>query len=224
MINYDIVNTKEKFSKNRSAYSTSIATNSILGALGVSVALLAPTQHVEATRYLPDSYKESLLMRQLYLKEDQTYSKDTRQPKKSIKNNTHILSAQDIVVEFRDQGMPISAIASMARVERKTVYSWINGASIKPENEDRISNIYRHLKKNKVASFGSLYRYINKNVDNNTLAKALSVEDIDFSSVTNLAGQIWPLAEKIEQVQRPKISSDVKSNPVMDDMTEVYFS
>ena len=41
-------------------------------------------------------------------------------------------TVQELAIALRDMGLPISAIAEMSRVGRKTVYSWIDGEVIVP--------------------------------------------------------------------------------------------
>jgi hypothetical protein len=49
-----------------------------------------------------------------------------------------VQTVQDMVVSLRDNGLPISAIAEIAKVERKTVYSWLDGTDVRETNAARV--------------------------------------------------------------------------------------
>src|SRR5271165_6427104 len=58
----------------------------------------------------------------------------------STKISSH--TAQEIVLWFRNEGLPLAAIADIARVERKSVYAWIDGGPIRQPNQERLENLY----------------------------------------------------------------------------------
>jgi len=109
------------------------------------------------------------------------------------------LSAQAIVSCLRDEGLPISAIAELAKVERKSVYSWLNGGAIRQENQSRLEILYDVLFKDKRASLLYLYRYWDKDVGNGiTLRILFSEKKINSNALRQVLSKLWPLAEKYQ--------------------------
>ncbi|WP_457578859.1 hypothetical protein [Ensifer adhaerens] len=67
---------------------------------------------------------------------------------------TPTLSLKDMVADLADNGFPVSLIAELANVERKSVYNWINGTvTPQQETEQRVATVYPLLK----AAFGQNY-------------------------------------------------------------------
>jgi hypothetical protein len=60
----------------------------------------------------------------------------------SPKPEVAVVDVQEMVRSLRDGGMPVAAIAEMARVERKTVYAWLEGGNAHPERESRLAEIH----------------------------------------------------------------------------------
>ena len=56
-----------------------------------------------------------------------------------------VRSNQEMVAALRDQGLPITAIAEMMGVERKTIYAWLDGSAVRDENAARLSTLYQLL-------------------------------------------------------------------------------
>lgn len=60
----------------------------------------------------------------------------------AVSQSQVVRPTHDLVVELRDAGMPMSAIAELVGVQRKTVYSWLNDRIVAdPCNHDRLSEI-----------------------------------------------------------------------------------
>src|SRR5579863_7300752 len=59
-----------------------------------------------------------------------------------------LLTAHEIINWLHDQGLPIAAIADIARVERKSVYAWMKGGLVRPQNQDRLEMLYSFLSNN----------------------------------------------------------------------------
>lgn len=94
-------------------------------------------------------------------------------------------------------------------------------ANLKQENEARINEIHSLLSYKKVASYRNLYRYMNRKVEGETLASALSADVLDHDLVMRLLERLWPLAEKTEKSLASNGSGADKINPVIDGSLEV---
>lgn len=94
--------------------------NPLLPVLSMAVISHAP---------INDSYRESLLMRQLSrdCRRECSNQNITGQQLKSQESIVAESSAHEILVELKNDGFPIATIASMAGVERKTIYAWLDG-------------------------------------------------------------------------------------------------
>ena len=72
----------------------------------------------------------------------------------SVEIVTPTLSLKDMVADLADNGFPVSLIAELANVERKSVYNWIKG-TVTPqrETEERVAEVYPLLRN----AFGQNY-------------------------------------------------------------------
>lgn len=178
---------------------------------------------ISSSAPINDSYRESLLYRQLNRDCKRECSNQNSAQLKSEKNaevSTEI-SAHEILVGLKSDGFPIATIASMAGVERKTIYAWLDGAILKQENEARIYELHSLLNHGKVASYRNLYRYINREIEGITLASALSEDTLDHSQITKLLDRLWPLAKKTERSLAFNDSPSSEGNPIIDESLEV---
>lgn len=194
---------------------------------------LLPLLSLAVVSYSPinDSYKESLLIRQLGFGKA-LYSED--RPKliaSKFEPNTVTdelggieYTPQEMLLDFRDNGIPISAIAAMIGVERKTVYSWIDGSPLKLANEERIVTIHKLLNHNRSASYKSLYRYMNKQVEGVTLAEVLNSTPLDNRLAREILSKLWPIAERMEKSLAASETRAGSRNPAIEELTEAYIS
>lgn len=108
-------------------------------------------------------------------------------------------STKAIISLFRDDGLPLSAIADMARVERKTVYSWLKGGIVRLENQQRLDDLYDLFFTNKQAPLLYLYRYWNQKAYKDLSIKNLVTEkDLNLTSIRQALLELWPLAKKYQ--------------------------
>jgi Putative ATPase subunit of terminase (gpP-like) len=95
------------------------------------------------------------------------------------------LTNQEMVAVLKDNGFPISAIAEMMGVERKTIYSWLDGAAVRDDNANRLASIYQVLKAEADGDFRQVYRVWNQaGPDGRTLRSLLSSDELDLPLVT----------------------------------------
>jgi hypothetical protein len=104
------------------------------------------------------------------------------------KKQTHnVETVQQMIAQLRDSHLPISAIAEMAQVERKTIYAWLDGGNVQTSNQERISTIFNVLKP-VLPHSKSLYRIWNRkliNLDNASLKELLSAQTISTKAISN---------------------------------------
>lgn len=137
------------------------------------------------------------------------------------------LSSNGIVEWLKKEGLPISLIAEITFVERKSVYAWLNGGPIQQYNQARLEEIYSLLKKNKIADLRNLYRFWSRVVPNQRpLSLLFQDKDLDKKSINLVLSHLWPLAEKEQKREFAKhlSSKQIKSNPFLQDIREVTTS
>ncbi len=91
-----------------------------------------------------------------------------------------VIPAGEMARRLRDGGLPIAAIAEICNVERKTVYSWLDGAS--PREPGRLDTIFRLLSPY-ISDLGALHRVWNRTVDGHTLKAMLCAEPLSEPTI-----------------------------------------
>jgi hypothetical protein len=91
-------------------------------------------------------------------------------------------STRDLVGDLRTMGMPISGIAEVVGVQRKTVYSWLNQDAIaEPRNHDRLQAVYDLLRQEPPGSLQFLTRHWERQmIEGGTLKEVLAAESLDL--------------------------------------------
>lgn len=129
------------------------------------------------------------------------------------------LTVQERVSDFRDNGLPVATIAEMAGVERKTVYSWLDGtATPRQEHEDRVAMLHDLLQ----VPFGGNYKVLHRvwksrDSDGLALRDLLTAEDIDLDKVR---GKLAEMAVTISRYARleaskPSVPKVSRNNPAI---------
>jgi hypothetical protein len=131
------------------------------------------------------------------------------------------VTVQEMVSDLRENGMPVAAIAEIARVERKTVYSWLERtANPRQEHEDRVAELHGVLREAFSGNYKVLHRvWKTKGSDGMTLRDLLTVENVDL---VRLQGKLAEMAVTIGRYARleaskptaPKVS---RNNPAIDE-------
>jgi hypothetical protein len=107
------------------------------------------------------------------------------------------LTTADQVERLRTAGLPVSAIAEMARVERKTIYSWLGGKAVSDGNSERMAAVYELLTEQRHPDLLNVYRYWSARMSNGRSLKELLSEDIlDPRAIRQAMAEVIPLAEK----------------------------
>lgn len=133
-----------------------------------------------------------------------------------------VLTVREMVAGMRDDGLPVSAIAEMARVERKSVYSWIDGGDVRDDNQFRVSELYRILHRDRQADFRSLYRLWARPLDGGaTLRSLLSADVLDEAAIRQALDLLWPIARKhMGDARHLGSASTRRSNPLLSAVPE----
>ena len=133
-------------------------------------------------------------------------------------------NAKEIVTWLREEGLPVAAIADISKVERKSVYAWLNGGHTKEHNLERLINIRNLLSEGKQADLRSLYRLWNRQVANNQPLKVLlSQEKLDIAAIKETLTALWPVAKKYMEIDKLRpASTDIGNNPILAEMREAY--
>ncbi len=136
------------------------------------------------------------------------------------------LTAQEMVSWFRNEGLPIAAIAEIVRVERKSVYAWINGGHVQEPNQDRLEKLYNLLSDKKQAELIHLYRFWNRQLMSGaSLGCLLCEESLNVQAIKAALSELWPMAlraKKSAMMHGGKNSG--KGNPFLDEIGEVFIS
>lgn len=139
---------------------------------------------------------------------------------------TGSLTAQKIVSWFRNEGLPVAAIADIARVKRKSVYAWVNGGLIREPNQERLEKLYDLLSDKKQAELIHLYRFWNRQLNSGTsLGILLCEESLNVQAIEAALSELWPMAlraKKSAMMHGGKNSG--KNNPFLDEIGEVFIS
>jgi hypothetical protein len=131
-----------------------------------------------------------------------------------------LMTPQEMIAELRANGLPISAIAEAMRVERKSIYSWLNGGDMRSANTQRTTQVHALL--NGVAGVVSrgLYRFWNTPVDSKpTLRELMTAETIDEVATISALNKLRPAALRAMENER-KMAQQGTSNPTLDEIPE----
>lgn len=154
-----------------------------------------------------------------------SYSKGSVLPPKSTRASPS-LTAKEMVVQLKDEGLPVAAIAEITGVERKTVYAWLSGGAVRPHNHDRIESVFKLLQSDRQADLRSLYRFWNRKFeDGSSLSTAFQEALLDKDDIRSKLAELWPLAKKQQlSASNFSIGDGLKNNPFLRDSREVGLS
>jgi hypothetical protein len=128
------------------------------------------------------------------------------------------LTVQDMIRSLRDNGLPISAIAEIARVERKTVYSWLDGTDVRETNAARVEILFRLLDVAAI-DYRSLHRVWNRKLSHGTSIKEfLCVELPSEKAISDALNELAPAIKRHLEREDARRYAPSASNPVIDEM------
>lgn len=144
-------------------------------------------------------------------------------------SSRHHISLLDMVAEMKKGGLPVASIAQFAGVERKTVYSWLDGsATPHPDREERVATVYPILKERFGGDFGLMYRVLRaKDLDGNSLESLFAAAKIDVDAVKRQLAVLNTSIETIKTAETRKKAKPFKStmgrNGAIDDSPVAVF-
>lgn len=147
----------------------------------------------------------------------------------SYKNTTPIKVSQahstcQIVKWMRDEGLPISIIADIMNVERKSIYSWLKGSICNENNRERLEQVYFLLSEGKIASLRNLYRFWSRKVHNKSLGILFNEKSLNERLIRMTLKELWPLAKKMQENEiKTSTILTIKNNPILKDSRTITF-
>lgn len=129
------------------------------------------------------------------------------------------------VREMRERQFPVSRIADVMRVHRKTTYAWLDGAEPAPDAVARLAIIYPLLEEAFGSNLRTAHRFWNtRDRSFVTFGDLLSAEVIDVPAIR---GYLATFASAISRYARQDAaywpSSGSDRNPLIDDCPIVDF-
>lgn len=107
-------------------------------------------------------------------------------------------TTQQLAGRLKELGFPVSAIAETVRVERKTVYSWIDGGiDANEENHERLRQVHALLAGEPKGSLRFFHRLWNRKlVEGESLRDVLTAKDFDVEKVEQAIKNLKPAVER----------------------------
>lgn len=119
------------------------------------------------------------------------------------------LTVSEMIGSLRDAGLPISAIAEATRVERKTVYSWLDGGDARPNHVSRVAQVHGALPSASNRNLGDLYRMWSTPLASGvTLKSLLAAETLDMPTIRRAVDALYPKAEAAAARRRGMVAPD----------------
>jgi hypothetical protein len=126
-----------------------------------------------------------------------------------------------MIASLRKGGLPITAIAEAMRVERKSIYSWLNGGDMRSANTQRAAQLHR-LFIGAVAGVDArnLYRFWNTPVaGQKTLRDLIVADNINEAATAAALNKLRPAALRAMDTER-KMARHGTGNPAIDELPE----
>lgn len=140
--------------------------------------------------------------------------------KTSLFRATSLVTAQEMIASLRKGGLPISAIADAMHVERKSIYSWLNGGDMRSANTQRAAQLHNLF--TGVAGVGArgLYRFWNIPIDGQkTLRDLIVADNINEAAAASALNKLRPAALRAMETQQ-KMARQGTDNPAIDALPE----
>lgn len=188
-----------------------------------SILTRTPKTEVAPSERNADSF---MLIAQMHIPQMTAFS-GTRIKDSHASLKSKFLSANEIVLWLKNEGMPIAIIAELTFVERKSVYAWLDGGAIRSHNQERLEKIYSLLNENKRASLRNLYRFWSRTLPSQrSLTELFQDKILDETAIRNVLEYLWPLAQKEQNRESSKqlSSEQIRSISFLRESREVTTS
>jgi hypothetical protein len=133
---------------------------------------------------------------------------------------TSPVTAQEMIARLRKEGLPISAIADAMRVERKSIYSWLNGGEMRIAKTKRAAQLHSLFTGIAGVNARGFYRFWNTPVDGqNTLHDLIVADNINEAAAAAALNKLHPAALRAMETER-RMARQGTGNPAVDDLPE----
>lgn len=123
-----------------------------------------------------------------------------------------ILTAQDLVVQLKAKGMPISGLSEVLHVERKTIYSWLDdGVEANDSNYQRLRDVFGLFEAEEDGSLRFFHRLWQRKLpDGSTLKDQLTAVHLNKDALARALDVLRPAVSRAMKVDtQRKIGSTV---------------
>ena len=111
------------------------------------------------------------------------------------------LTPSQIILFFKNDGLPMSIIADIMKVQRSTVYAWLKNGKMQSHNQLRLEKLHNYLIEEKQASLLHLYVFWNRQLSfGTTLSYLLSESDLQSYQIKKALLELWPIAQQYQQL------------------------
>jgi hypothetical protein len=140
-------------------------------------------------------------------------------PQEAPPPTKQMLPAKGLVALLRDGGIPVACLADILKVERKTIYAWLDGADPREGNASRIETLYGLLGGGRV-DLRSLHRVWNRRLEHgHTVRDLLSADDVSIRAVEDALEMLGPsLRWHSDRGGRKDTPRDGWSIPLLDEI------
>jgi hypothetical protein len=140
---------------------------------------------------------------------------------------TAVMDTAEMVRNLRQLGLPILTIAQIAHVERKTIYSWLDGAKVQDSNAKRMELIHGLLTEatgGESPDLRNLRRFWDRSIPGvgASLGDLLSAEMVDTNAVRTALEVLRPAVARAaeRELRMAGLSSGRQGNAYLDEMPE----
>ncbi|MBV1702579.1 MAG: hypothetical protein KGQ46_12240 [Hyphomicrobiales bacterium] len=135
------------------------------------------------------------------------------------------LSVQKMIEHLRDGGLPITAIAAIAQVERKTVYTWLDGSAARDHNASRVQTLFKILDRDNI-NLRSLYRVWNRKLEHgHSISEVLCADPLSELTIENALRELEPaIVRHTERDAARSVPHEGARNQIIDETPEISFS
>ena len=124
-----------------------------------------------------------------------------------LAEHASLLGTTEMARALKEAGMPISGLADMMGVERKTVYAWLDGTDARSANLGRLETLYGLLGREEPGLLRFIHRQWDRVLDGGvTLHSLLTAEPIDVVGVRTALDALRPGAIRVMERDRKRES------------------
>lgn len=114
------------------------------------------------------------------------------------------LSTVDMARGLKDAGLPVSAIAEIVGVERKSVYAWIDGKEARAGNLSRLEQLHSLFRNEPEGSLKWFHRYWERPLDETTLRELLTALELDEGRIRAAIAVLRPAVTRALENERKR--------------------